>query len=404
MHTATSKLRTYIWYGINQQGQRLQGEQHAANPKQIKTELRRQGILPIKIRKKHFFIQLAQKISGNDITLFTRQLATLLHAGIPIIQALELCRRGYKKLTMQNLIYTIKIALENGLSIAEALQQHPRYFSALYCNLVHAGEKSGTLDIMFARLATYQEKTTVLKNKIRKMLFYPALVILIAIIITLALLILVVPQFVTLFASFNAVLPLPTRLMIDVANFVQHYGWLVASIFFVLSIGLMKAKQRSVIFNHWLAIYALKLPRIGSILQNAAVARFARTLTTTYAAGLPLVDALQTVAGATGNPIYAKAILRMREDIAQGQPLQFALQQTQLFPAIAEQLIAIGEETGSLEIALAKTAEIFEQNVDHTVETLSSLLEPCIMLILGILIGSLVIAMYLPIFKLGSIV
>ncbi len=353
---------------------------------------------------KQFQLFFIKPIRHADITLFSRQLATLLLASIPLMQAFDLIIHNNKNPSLQKLLRLIKFTIENGHSIARSLQRYPQHFSAIYCQLVAVGEQTGTLDLMLDRIASWQEKTDQLKNKIKKALFYPALVIGIATIITIALLILVIPQFINLFNSFGAALPGFTQLIINFAHFLQNYGWLLAGLSMLLIIGLPICKRKSARVARWVDYLLLRLPIIGKTIQKACIARLARTLTTTIAAGIPLNNALQIVAGAGGNYYYTQAILHARTLINKGQPLHFALKQTGKFPALVEQLVGIGETAGKLENMLAKIADIFEKEVDNTIDTLSDLLEPFIMLVLGIVIGSLVIAMYLPIFKLGNIV
>lgn len=398
---------TYIWEGKTKAGHPVSGEQVATNPAYIKTDLRRQGITPIKVRKKStplFTYTRKKKITSLDITTFTRQMATMLSAGIPIVQTFDLVGRGQSNPSLQALVANIKANVEAGATLAETLVKYPRYFNDLYCNLVGAGEQSGSLDIMLERLATYKEKTESLKGKIKKALFYPTAVIIVAFIVTAILLIFVVPQFESLFSGFGADLPAMTRMVIDLSRFMQSYWWVVLGIAITTVWGLVIAKRRSQAFAYLLDKLSLQLPIVGIILKKATIARFTRTLATTFAAGLPLVDALKAVAGATGNMLYSDATLKIRDDVSTGQPLQAAMRATNLFPTMVLQMVAIGEESGTLENMLSKSADFYEEEVDNAVDGLSSLLEPLIMAILGILVGGLVIAMYLPIFKLGTVV
>ncbi len=402
--TKPAKLHTFTWEGTNRRGEHLKGEQIAADVNAIKHDLRRQGILPKKVKKKSTALFGGKKIKQGDITLFSRQMATMLSAGIPLIQSLDLILHGLDKPALQQLINGIKSSIEGGTPVAEALQQHPLYFNPLFCNLVEAGEKSGTLDLMFNRIATYKEKFDSLKAKVKKALFYPAAILIVSIIISAGLLIFVVPQFANLFKSFGAALPLPTRVVMALSDFMLHYWWLLAGIAVALGWCFKTALKKSPAFVHGLDKMQLKLPIIGNILQKAAIARFARTLATTFSAGLPLIDALQTVAGATGNWLYYSATEKIREKISTGQTLKSAMHETQLFPIMVEQMVGIGEESGTLENMLSKVAGIYEEEVDNAVDSLSSLLEPFIMVLLGGMVGGLVIAMYMPIFQLGSIV
>lgn len=401
------KLDVFSWEGKNKQGEILRGESNAINISIVKADLRRQGITPIKVKKKSpplFGIGGKKKISAKDITVITRQLATMLAAGIPLVQAFELTIRGQTNLSIQNLLTSIKNDIEAGTQFADALAKHPKYFNDLFCNLTRAGERSGSLDVMLARIATYKEKMESLKAKIRKALVYPAAVIVVAFVVTTILLVFVVPQFESLFKGFGADLPALTKFVITLSEFFKKY-WLMMFGMMGASIwGIAKARAKIPSVAYTIDRLMLKLPILGEILTKAVIARYARTLATTFAAGLPLVDALKTVAGAAGNLIYSNAILRIRDGVSTGQQLQLAMQTTQLFPAMVVQMVSIGEESGTLELMLSKVADFYEEEVDNAVDSLSSLLEPFILVILGVLVGGLVIAMYLPIFKLGSVV
>lgn len=398
------KMETFLWEGKNKQGEIIRGQSNAFTVSIVKADLRRQGIVPLKVKKKTppLFSFLKKQVTPRDITVITRQLATMLSAGIPLIQAFELTIRGQNNLGVQNLLTKIKSDVEAGIPFADALAKHPQYFNELYFNLVYAGEHSGSLDIMLARIATYKEKMGSLKAKIRKALVYPAAVIAVAFIVTTILLVFVVPQFEALFKGFGADLPALTRVVIQMSEFFKKYWLLMFSTLGVAIWGLLKAQQRIPAVAHGIDRLLLRLPVLGNILIKAIIARFARTLATTFSAGLPLVDALKAVAGAAGNIVYSKAILHIREGVTTGQQLQLSMQITQLFPPIVIQMVAIGEESGTLELMLSKVADFYEEEVDNAVDSLSSLLEPFILVILGVLVGGLVIAMYLPIFKLGS--
>jgi type IV pilus assembly protein PilC len=326
----------------------------------------------------------------------------MLSAGVPLVQSFEIIGRGHDNAGMRELILKIKSDVESGTSLSDSLSKHPYHFDALVVSLVNAGEQAGVLEALLDNIATYKEKTESLKAKIKKALFYPTAVIIVAMIVTAILLIFVVPQFEELFSSFGADLPAFTRVVVNLSEFMQSYWWLMAGIFFGIGIGFMQGKNRSRKFSRALDRAILKLPVIGPIMHKAAVARFARTLSTMFAAGVPLVEALESVAGATGNVVYSDAVLLIRDSVATGQQLQFAMSQTGLFPNMVEQMVAIGEESGALDSMLAKVADFFEAEVDDAVDALSSLLEPLIMSILGVLIGGLVVAMYLPIFKMGA--
>lgn len=406
LQASSTKLNTFRWEGINKRGERLKGEMSASSIALIRAELRRQGISAKKIRKKgkSLFGAHKKRIKPLDISIFSRQLATMLAAGIPLVQAFDIVGRGHTNPSMQTLINAIKTDVESGTTLAEALGKFPKYFNELYCNLVDAGEQSGSLDIMLDKIATYKEKIESLKGKIKKAMFYPSAVIVVAIVVTTALLMFVVPQFQSLFQGFGADLPGLTLLVIRLSEWMQAY-WLI--IFVSIAFGIwvfIRAKTKSKKFAHAVDRILLKIPIIGKILTKAAIARYSRTLSITFAAGLPLVDALKSVAGATGNILYAKATMKIREAVSSGQQMHMAMTMTNLFPNMAIQMVAIGEESGSLEQMLSKVADFYEEEVNNAVDGLSSLLEPLIMAILGVLVGGLVIAMYLPIFKLGSVV
>jgi len=406
MAEAAIKQSTFIWEGTDRKGTRVKGESRASNPSMVKADLRRQGINPLKVKKKSalFSSSKKKKILPKDIAVFTRQLATMMGAGVPLVQSFEIIGRGHENPAMQELILGIKADVESGSTLANALSRQPLYFDELVCNLVAAGEQAGILETLLDKIATYKEKTEALKSKIKKALFYPTAVIVVAFIVTAILLIFVVPQFEELFNGFGADLPAFTQVVIGLSEWMQAYWWLV-----LLGIGggvyaFAQARKRSPKFNHGLDRMVLKLPVIGEILRKAVVARFARTLSTMFAAGVPLVEAMESVAGAAGNAIYAEGILDMRDDVATGQQLQLAMTQTGLFPNMVVQMVAIGEESGSLDAMLGKVADFYEQEVDDAVDGLSSLLEPLIMAVLGVLVGGLIVAMYLPIFKMGSVV
>ena len=326
----------------------------------------------------------------------------MMAAGVPLVQAFDIIGRGHENKGMRDLILKIKYEVESGTTLAETLGKHPLHFDALVVNLVGAGEQAGVLESLLDKIATYKEKTEILKAKIKKAMFYPMAVMIVAVIVTSILLIFVVPQFEQLFTSFGADLPAFTRVVVNMSEFLQEYWWLVFGIVIGSVVGLLQAKKRSRAFNRGLDRMILKLPIIGPIMVKAALARYARTLATMFAAGVPLVEALESVAGATGNVVYSDAVLQIRDSVATGQQLQFAMNQTGLFPNMIEQMVAIGEESGALDNMLNKAADFYEQEVDDAVDALSSLLEPIIMSILGILIGGLVVAMYLPIFKMGA--
>jgi type IV pilus assembly protein PilC len=410
MATATATVKTirrdvpFTWEGMDRKGNRIKGRSLAPDEAALRADLRRQGIAPSRIRKQSSALKAGGKVKPEDIAVFSRQLATMLAAGIPLVQAFEIVGNGHEKPAMQKLILDIKADVEGGTSLHEALAKHPLYFDDLYVNLVEAGEQAGALESLLDKIATYKEKTEALKKKVKKALFYPAAVLVVAIIVTMILLIFVIPQFESLFKGFGADLPAFTQMVIDLSRFVQDKGWLLGIVIAGAVWFFLYMKKRSKALRMFLDRMSLKLPIIGPILNKAAIARYARTLSTMFAAGVPLVEALDSVAGATGNIVYEQAVLKMRDEVATGQRLQRAMESTGLFPNMVIQMIAVGEESGSLDEMSGKVATFYEQEVDNAVDAMSSLLEPLIMAILGVLVGGLVIAMYLPIFKLGAVV
>ncbi len=396
----------FIWEGTDKNRQKNKGELSAISEIAAKTELRRKGYRVTKIKKKPkpLFGARIKPITPGDIAIFSRQLSTMLKAGVPLVQSFDIIGKGHEKPSMQTMLLSVKADIEGGDTLAEALKKKPLYFDELFCNLVHAGEHAGILETLLEKIATYKEKTESMKKKIKKALTYPIAVLVVAFIVTAILLLFVVPVFEDLFKSFGADLPAFTRMVINMSEWLQEWWWiiLVIIIAFVYTFGYFK--KRSYTFNHFLDRTLLKVPVVGLILNKSAIARFSRTLSTMSAAGVPLVDALQSVAGACGNIIYSEAVLKMREEVAVGQRLQFAMQQANLFPHMVQQMIAIGEESGSMDAMLSKVADFYEEEVDNLVDNLSSLMEPIIMVILGILVGGLIVAMYLPIFKLGAAV
>jgi type IV pilus assembly protein PilC len=394
----------WVWEGTDRKGNRLKGRSLAVNENDVRADLRRQGVIPIRIRKERKLFGSGKKITPLDIAVFSRQLATMLTAGIPLVQAFEIVGVGHDKPAMQKLILDIKADIESGTSLHEALAKHPLYFDDLYVNLVEAGEQAGALENLLDKVATYKEKTEALKKKIKKALFYPAAVLAVAVIVTLILLIFVIPQFEALFQGFGADLPAFTRMVINLSAFVQDKGWIIALIVGGAVFGFGYFYKRSKPLRHFIDRTLLKIPVLGPILTKAAIARFARTLSTMFAAGVPLVEAMESVAGATGNIVYEQATLRMRDEVATGLRLQRAMENSGLFPNMVNQMIAVGEESGSLDEMAAKVADFYELEVDTAVDSMASLLEPLIMVILGVLVGGLVVAMYLPIFKLGAVI
>jgi type IV pilus assembly protein PilC len=406
MANAEAKKLLFTWEGTDKKGAKVKGETRAISIALARAELRRQGINPIKVNKKTapLFGKRKKKIKAGDIAVFSRQIATMMSSGVPLVQSFDIMGKGHENPAMAELILGIKADVEAGSPLAEALAKRPLQFDDLYCNLVKAGEHAGILDKLLDKIATYLEKTEAIKGKIKKAMFYPMAVIVVAFIVTTILMLFVIPQFQAMFSSFGANLPALTLMVIAMSKFFQSYWWLIFG-----SIGgaiyvFVEAKKRSERFRHFLDRTMLRVPIFGPILNKAAIARFARTLSTMFAAGVPLVEAMATVAGASGNVVYSDAILRIRDDIATGSPLNQAMKQTELFPNMVVQMVAIGEEAGSVDSMLAKVADVYEQEVDDAVDGLSSLLEPMIMAFLGVVIGGLVIAMYLPIFKMGEVV
>jgi type IV pilus assembly protein PilC len=398
------KQMPFTWEGTDGRGNRVKGKTIAASEAAVRSELRRQGVVPVRIKKQSALFQKRGKITAEDIAIFSRQLATMMSAGIPLVQAFEIVGSGHDNPAMQRLIMAIKQDVEGGSALAEALGKHPLYFDDLFVNLVTAGEQAGALETLLDKIATYKEKTEAIKKKIKKALFYPAAVMVVAVVVTVILLIFVIPQFESLFQGFGADLPAFTRMVVDLSAFVRSQGiWLLLLIGGAIA-GYLYMHKRSKRLREIQDRAILKMPIIGSIMVKAAIARFARTLSTMFSAGVPLVEALESVAGATGNVVYEKAVLRMKDEVATGLRLQRAMENTELFPNMVVQMIAVGEESGSLDDMSSKVADFFEEDVDNAVDSMSSLLEPLIMAILGVLVGGLVIAMYLPIFKMGSVV
>ena len=394
----------FKWEGRDRKGQKVTGRLVAANEQALRGELRRQGIAATRVRAQSNSGSGGGKVNQGDIALFSRQLATMLGAGIPLVQAFEIIGAGHEKPSVRKLLMEIKSDIEGGTSLHEALGKHPLYFDALYVNLTEAGEQAGALESLLDKIATYKEKTEAIKKKVKKALFYPAAVLAVAVIVTMILLIFVIPQFETLFKGFGADLPAFTQMVIDLSKFVQAKGIYLAIVIGLGFYTFFYFKKRSRKLNEFLDRVMLKFPIIGPILNKAAIARFARTLSTMFSAGVPLVEALESVAGATGNIVYENAVMRMRDEVATGQRLQRSMENTGMFPNMVVQMIAVGEESGSLDTMSGKVASFYEEDVDNAVDSMSSLLEPLIMAILGVLVGSLVIAMYLPIFKLGAVV
>jgi type IV pilus assembly protein PilC len=394
----------FVWEGTDKKGKRIKGKMLAVSEAAVKADLRRQGVLAKRVRKEMQLFKGGKKITSEDIALFARQLATMLQAGIPMVQCFDIIGNGHEKPSMQKLVLAIKSDVEAGTSLHEALAKHPLHFDDLFVNLVEAGEHAGALETLLDKVATYKEKTEALKKKIKKALFYPAAVVAVAIIVSIVLLIFVIPQFEALFKNFGADLPAFTQMVVNLSRFVQDQGWWMALLIGVGVYVFFYFKKRSRPMRRALDRMTLKAPVIGPIMVKAAIARYARTLSTMFAAGVPLVEALTSVAGATGNIVYEEATLKIRDEVSTGQRLQRSMEATGLFPNMVIQMIAVGEESGSLDSMAAKVADFYEADVDAAVDAMSSLLEPLIMVVLGVLVGGMVIAMYLPIFKLGAAV
>jgi type IV pilus assembly protein PilC len=403
---AGNTMPMYVWEGTDKRGIKMKGEQQAKNTNLLRAELRRQGITPtvVKPKPKPLFGAAGKKITAKDIAIFSRQIATMMKSGVPLVQALEIIGNGQKNLRMKNLVDAVRIDIEGGSSIYESMSKHPIYFDELYRNLVRAGESAGVLETVLDTIATYKENIETLKGKIKKALFYPAMVIVVAILVSSIMLIYVVPQFEDVFKNFGAELPAFTQLIVSFSRFLVSYWWIMLFAVVGSVASFVFAYKRSPGFQHFLDRVILKVPVIGQIMHNSAIARFARTLATTFKAGVPLVEALESVAGATGNAVYEKAVWRIRDDVSVGYPVNMAMKQVNLFPHMVIQMSAIGEEAGALDSMLFKVAEFYEQEVNNAVDALTSLLEPMIMVIIGVLVGSMVVGMYLPIFKLAAAV
>ena len=397
-------LQIFVWEGKDKRGTKMKGEQPSKNANLVRAELRRMGITPsvVKPKPKPLFGGAGKKVSAKEIAVFSRQLATMMKSGVPIVTSLEIIAGGQKNPKAKQLFNALRSDIESGSSVYEALGKHPVYFDELYRNLVKAGESAGVLETVLDTIASYKENIESLKGKIKKALFYPATVIAVAILVSAVLLVFVVPQFQQVFKSFGADLPAFTLLIIGASNFMIAYWWLVLAVVIGTIFTFIYFKKRSVAFAHFLDRFMLKIPIVGQILHNASIARFARTLAVTFKAGVPLVEALDIVAGATGNTVYEKAVHRIRDDVSVGYQMNMAMKQVNLFPHMVVQMVAIGEEAGALDAMLFKVAEFYEEEVNNAVDALSSLLEPMIMIIIGIVVGSMVVGMYLPIFKLAA--
>ncbi len=396
------KEHDFKWEGTDRKGNKIKGQMTGPGDHFVKMQLRKQGVNPTRVQKQLKFGSGKKPITGQEIAIFSRQMSTMMKAGVPLVQSLELVARGNENKSMTEMILSVKASIEAGLPFAEALAQHPRQFDDLYVNLVEAGEKSGALESLLDKIATYKEKTESIKKKVKKALTYPAAVVVVAFVVTGILLYFVIPQFESLFQGFGADLPAFTKMVVSLSKFVTAYWWILI----LLPVGgffaFKEAHHRSANFRRFLDRMSLRAPLFGDILYKSAVARFARTLSTMFAAGVPLVEAMDSVAKAAGNIVYTEGIMKMKDQVSTGTQLQLTMAQSNLFPAMAIQMIGIGEESGSLDAMCAKVADFYEEEVDAMVDSLASLMEPMIMAVLGVLVGGLVVAMYLPIFKLGQ--
>jgi type IV pilus assembly protein PilC len=401
-----SQLQPFNWTGTDKRGVKMKGEYSAKNDNMVRAELRRQGINPLSVRKKGkpLFGGAGSAVKARDIAVFSRQIAVMMAAGVPMVQSFDIVAGGQTNVRMKNMLVDIKTNIEGGSSLAESLAKYPVQFDELYCNLVKAGESAGVLDTVLDTVATYKENIEAIKGKIKKAMFYPAMVLAVAVIVSAILLIFVVPQFETVFKNFGAQLPAFTQMIVDASRFLTRNWFFMLVVIGCSVAGVIFAYKRSKTFAHFCARAVLKLPVVGQILHHSAIARFSRTLGVSFAAGVPLVEALDSVSGATGSPVYNDAVKRIREDVAVGHQLQLSMRQANLFPNMVVQMVAIGEEAGALDKMLFKIAEFYEQEVNNAVDALASLLEPFIMVIIGLIVGSLVIGMYLPIFKLAAVV
>ncbi|CAM4352190.1 type II secretion system F family protein [Stenotrophomonas indicatrix] len=403
---ATMELQPFVWEGTDKRGVKMKGEQLAKNANLLRAELRRQGINPgtVKTKPKPLFGAAGKPIKPRDIAFFSRQMATMMKSGVPIVSALEIIGSGHKNPRMKKMVDTIRTDIEGGSSMYEAVSKHPVQFDELYRNLVRAGEGAGVLETVLDTVATYKENIEALKGKIKKALFYPIMVVVVAMLVSGIMLVFVVPQFEDVFKSFGADLPAFTQMVVNLSRFMVSWWWLMLIVAIGTAVGAVMAYKRSPKMQHAMDRFVLKVPVIGQIMHNSAIARFSRTTAVTFKAGVPLVEALGIVAGATGNTVYEEAVLRMRDDVSVGYPVNVSMKQTNLFPHMVIQMTGIGEEAGALDAMLFKVAEYYEQEVNNSVDALSSLLEPMIMVFIGTIVGGMVIAMYLPIFKLGAVV
>jgi len=406
MATAAKTIKevAFHWEGMNKQGKKVKGQIMAAGEAIVNSQLRRQGITVTKVKKQSTLFTKKKKITSKDVTLFTRQLATMMKAGVPLLQSFEIVARGHSNPSMQRLLMEIKADVEKGSSLTQAFSRHPLYFDALFCNLVGAGEAAGILENVLDRLAIYKEKILAIKGKIKSALFYPVSIIVVAFIITAVIMIFVIPAFKELFSSFGADLPAPTMIVMKMSDFFVAYWWAIFGVVGGGIYALLQAWKRSRKVQMFMDRVMLKLPIFGAVIEKATIARWTRTLSTMFAAGVPLVEALDSVGGASGNQVFVEATIKIKNEVSTGTSLTLAMQNSERFPNMVLQMTAIGEESGALDSMLGKVADFYEAEVDDAVAALSSLMEPIIMVVLGVLIGGMVIAMYLPIFKMGSVV
>lgn len=404
--SAISAMQNFAWVGTDRRGVKLRGDELGKNENLVRAELRKRGITPtvVKIKKEGFFSGSGSSVSAKDIALVARQLATMMQAGVPLVQTFEILASGSSNPALKKLLNAIKTEIEGGSSLSEALGKHPAQFDELFVNLTRAGEQAGVLDTILDTIASYKENIEAIKGKIKKALFYPAAVIAVAIIVSAILLVYVVPQFESVFKGFGAELPAFTQIIVGASRFLVSYWWLALMMVGGAIFAFVMAIKHSWTFRRFLDRMLLKLPVIGQILHQSAISRYARTLAITFKAGVPLVEALDTVAGATGSIIYSEAVMRIKEDVAVGHQLNLGMRQTNLFPNMVVQMTAIGEEAGALDTMLLKVAEFYEQEISNSVDALASLMEPFIMVVIGTLVGGMVIGMYLPIFKLGAVI
>jgi type IV pilus assembly protein PilC len=399
---STTKDFVFAWEGKDRNGKIVRGEMRAAGDALVNATLRKQGIMVQKIKKQTF--KRGKKITEKDVTLFTRQLATMMRAGVPLLQAFDIVGRGHSNASVAKLLNDIRTDIETGSSLNQAFRKYPLYFDPLFCNLISAGEQAGILDSLLDRLASYKEKIIAIKGKIKSALFYPTAVLGVGFIVTAVIMIFVIPAFKSIFTSFGADLPAPTLIVMAISDYFVNYWWIIFPGIFLAIYSMMQAWKRSIPVQNFMDRTLLKAPVFGELVRKSSIARWTRTLATMFSAGVPLVEALDSVGGASGNYVYAEATKKIQSDVSTGVSLTNAMQNTNVFPNMVLQMVAIGEESGSLDAMLGKVADFYEGEVDDAVEALSSLMEPLIMVVLGTLVGGLVVAMYLPIFKLGQVV